>query len=111
MGTLKPAVVGLGGAAITGVLGSIWAACPDLKAQLFAVLLAGVGGALTTYMLKPAQYAGLKAAATGIGTLMLGGAVAKVTAICPDLIPQLPALAMAGLTTGLGLWLKSHREA
>ena len=110
MGKLKPAIVGLGGAAVTGAVGSVWAACPDLKAQFVVIAIAAVGGALTTWMLRPEKAAGLKAAASGIGALLLGGIVTRVTALCPDLIAQLPALVMSGLTVGLGLYLKSHRE-
>ena len=110
MGKLKPAIVGLGGAAVSGAVASVWAACPDLKAQLVVIVIAGVGGALTTWMLKPEKAAGLKAAATGLGALILGGIVTRVTALCPDLIAQLPALVMSGVTVGLGLYLRSHRE-
>ena len=110
MGRLKPAIVGLGGGIVTAILANIWSACPDLKAQLVAIGFAAVGGAVATYMIRPKQAAGLKATLAGIGTLILGGIVTRVTAICPDLIAQLPALAMSGVTVGIGLWLRSHRE-
>lgn len=110
MGKFKPVLVGVVGAAVAGVVSELAKVCPDLKAQILAIVLAGVAGAATTYMLKPKQYAGLKATVTGLGTIALGAAVAKLDAVCPGIIAQLPALAVAGVTAGLGLWLKSHRE-
>jgi hypothetical protein len=107
---LKTSLFGLGGAAVTALASQVYAACPDLKGQLTAIVVAGLMGAAALWMSKPQKWAGVKATAVGIGTAIGTGLLTKVTALCPDLLPQLPALISAGLTAGLGLWLRSPKE-
>ena len=109
-GNAKPALVGAGGMILTSVMANVFSACPELKTQWVAVALTGIGGVVTTLLLRPKERAGLKAVITGVGSAFVAGVVTQVTTLCPSLIAELPALLSAGLTTGLGLWLRSPRE-
>lgn len=109
MGKLKTSLFGLAGAIVTGIAGQVYSACPNLKGQVTAVLVAGIAGAVTIWMAKPEKQAGLKAMAVGIGTALATGMLTKVTSLCPELLPQLPSLVGAGFTAGLGLYLRSPK--
>jgi hypothetical protein len=49
----------------------------------------------------------LKAGAFGLASAVAAAIVAKVSAVCPDLLAQWPALLTAGLMAGVGVYLKS----
>jgi hypothetical protein len=51
--------------------------------------------------LKVGLFALLGAVVTGI--------VAKATSICPDLIGQIPAILIAGVMAGIGLWMQTPK--
>jgi len=111
MGRLKVGLFGLVGAAVTGVVAQVTAACPDIRGQLVAIGVAGLVGGMALWLSRPKEHAGLKATLTGLLTAVGAAVVTKVTAICPDLIAQLPTLVMAGVVAGAGLWLKSPKDA
>ena len=54
---------------------------------------------------------GFKAAAFGLVAAVATGLVAKVTEVCPTLIPNLWPIASAGVLAGIALWMKSPKEA
>lgn len=110
VGQLKPIIVGLGSAVIAAIVGAVTSACPDLKTQGVVIATAAVGAAVTTWMLRPQS--NIHGKALLYAGLVAGGAagLAKVTAVCPDLIKELPQILMVAVTTGLGTYLKSHRE-
>ena len=111
VGKLQPVLVGLGGGIVTAIVGGVYSACPDLQAQGTAIVLAALGAAVTAWMVRPKDGLHAKAILSGLlGTAAAAG-LAKITALCPDLIAQAPQLVMVGISTGVGLYFKSHRES
>lgn len=111
MGRLKPVIFGLIGAVATGIAGAFFGACPDLKAQGAVILVAFVGAAITTWMVRPKEGLHLKAFISAGLSAGVAAVLVHVSSICPGLVAQAPQLVMAGLTTGLTLYVRSHREA
>lgn len=110
VGKLKPVIFGLVGGIVTGIVSACTSACPALSTSLKAFAVASLLGAITAYMAKPRESAGFKATITGLATAALGAFVVKLNAVCPDFVSQLPQLVMLGFTTGVGLYLKNHRQ-
>jgi hypothetical protein len=79
-------------------------------------LIANLKAALTfsrvVERLKEAQMkGGLQVAVFGIGTAVATGVVAKVTEVCPTLIPNIWPIVTAGVMGGVALWLRSPKDA
>jgi hypothetical protein len=71
-----------------------------------ARLLARAGDRLKEAQMK----GGLKVAVVGLSGSILTAIVAKVTEICPTLIPNLWPIVTAGVLAGIAFWMRSPKE-
>ncbi len=111
MGKLKTVLFAVGAAVSTAVVAQITGACPELLSAAPTIITAVVGGIATYLMRKPLSNPGVKAAATGIGGFVVATLAQQLDLVCGvGFVKKLPALAMAGVWVGLGLWLKAPHE-
>ena len=54
---------------------------------------------------------GLKVAVFGLAGAGVTGVVAQGNATCPDLLTRWPELLTAGVLAGVGLWMRSPKDA
>lgn len=54
---------------------------------------------------------GLKVALFGLASAVAVSVVAQVNAVCPDLLTRWPEMLVAGVLAGVGLWMKSPKQA
>ena len=54
---------------------------------------------------------GTKVAVFGLVSAVATGVVAKVTEVCPTLIPNIWPIATAGVLAGVALWMRSPKDA
>jgi hypothetical protein len=107
MGKLGPALYGLGASALTAAVAKFVSTCPALatswKMLVGVVVMAGV----KFLMDRPA--AGWHAVLTGLEAAAVAAFLASLDHVCPGLWAQAPALAMAGVMTGVGHWLDTAK--
>ena len=53
---------------------------------------------------------GTKVAVFGLATAIATGVVAKVTEVCPSLIPNIWPIVTAGVLAGVALWMRSPKD-
>lgn len=54
---------------------------------------------------------GMKSTLFGIGAAVATGIAAQLTQVCPDLLPKLPGLIVAGVIAGIGYHMTSPKDA
>ena len=108
-GTLYTALVGLVGAVGTAVVAKLTTACPDLFANIGAIVTAGIGGAWAFYAAKRPVGGSLVrgAAAAGIAAI-----IGQIKLMCgPDFMTVAPTILTAGAFVGAMAWLNSPKDA
>jgi len=79
--------------------------------NIFEKLKAGLRLSQAADRLKEASVKGnVRVALLSLGAAIVTGVVAQITMTCPDLLPKLPTILMAGVLAGVGVWMKSPKD-